>query len=345
MRVCRRCLGLDRGTGRCGWLSRTRGWHCFSKTNVSVWRVTTAVERGETGRGVLTLAGRVHEGKLSVRKSRLAAFRCDVACGLPGCRGGSPSVRSMTSMAWWARSRLCCAPSLTDDHTLTERLALPHLEMTAWPGAVPCARHHAREFLPVVRLWLVPEPDSVLVLVWDGCPLLPERHAPGLDDDNCRGLLLVERLRAAWAHSNLLTNLERWSGRYAGAEPSAREGHASIAFVVDSQHRLIHGIRIVSIVAMQIAETVITCAGWQSGEPGASGPDQDRARGDPAPPLAAAQMASQSAEAARTRAIAENRACFSAPEAALLPAESVADAEPVRVQDARQMHCLAHART
>jgi transcriptional regulator with XRE-family HTH domain len=59
-----------------------RSWHCFSKTNVSVWRVTTAVERGETGRGVLTLAGRVHEGKLSVRKSRLAAFRCDVACGL-----------------------------------------------------------------------------------------------------------------------------------------------------------------------------------------------------------------------------------------------------------------------
>jgi hypothetical protein len=24
-----------------------RGWHCFSKTNVSVWRVTTAVECGK----------------------------------------------------------------------------------------------------------------------------------------------------------------------------------------------------------------------------------------------------------------------------------------------------------
>ena len=59
-----------------------RGWHSFSKTNVSVWRVAAAVERGETGRGVLTLAGAVDEGKLSVRKSRLAAFRSDVACGL-----------------------------------------------------------------------------------------------------------------------------------------------------------------------------------------------------------------------------------------------------------------------
>lgn len=66
-----------------------RNWHSFSKTNVSVWRVAAAVERGEAGRGVLILAGRVHQDKLSVRKSRLSAFRCDVACGLarePGTR-------------------------------------------------------------------------------------------------------------------------------------------------------------------------------------------------------------------------------------------------------------------
>jgi anti-sigma regulatory factor (Ser/Thr protein kinase) len=135
-------------------------------------------------------------------------------------------------------------PSLTDDHALAERLTLPHLEMTAWPGAVPCARHHARQLLwdlglkeliepvelvvseivtnavqacggldtqkrgtgvplSVVRLWLVPEPDSVLVLVWDGCPLLSERQAPGLDDDNGRGLLLVETLSAAWGSFEL----------------------------------------------------------------------------------------------------------------------------------------------
>jgi len=66
-----------------------QNWHSFSKTNVSVWRVATAVERGETGRGILALAEHVDEGKLAARASRLAAFRCDVGRGLarePGSR-------------------------------------------------------------------------------------------------------------------------------------------------------------------------------------------------------------------------------------------------------------------
>jgi anti-sigma regulatory factor (Ser/Thr protein kinase) len=125
-----------------------------------------------------------------------------------------------------------------------DQLHRPHLEMTAWPGAVPCARHHARQMLwdlglkefietvelvvsemvtnavrasggldtqkrgtavplPVIRLWLEPEPDGVLVLVWDSCPLLPERQEPGLDDDSGRGLLLVEMLSAAWGSCKL----------------------------------------------------------------------------------------------------------------------------------------------
>lgn len=130
-------------------------------------------------------------------------------------------------------------PPLRDHHVLANRLALPYLEMTAQPAAVPRARHHARTVLwdkglkefvePVeqvvselvtnavrasggldansrhaqharstVRLWLSIEADSVMVLVWDGCPLLPERQAPGLDDDNGRGLYLVEQFSAAW---------------------------------------------------------------------------------------------------------------------------------------------------
>jgi hypothetical protein len=53
-----------------------------AKTNVGVWRVGLAVERGESGQGVLDLARRVQEDKLSARRSRLAAFRCDVGRGL-----------------------------------------------------------------------------------------------------------------------------------------------------------------------------------------------------------------------------------------------------------------------
>lgn len=59
-----------------------RSWHSFCKTNVGVWRVAVAVERGESGQGVLDLARRVQQDKLSARRSRLAAFRCDVGRGL-----------------------------------------------------------------------------------------------------------------------------------------------------------------------------------------------------------------------------------------------------------------------
>jgi anti-sigma regulatory factor (Ser/Thr protein kinase) len=130
-------------------------------------------------------------------------------------------------------------PSQPGEQALIDRLRQPHLELTAWPGAVPCARHHARQLLwdmglkeliepaelvvselvtnavracggldgrkrgtgdprPVVCLWLIPGRDGVLVLVWDSCPLLPERQQPGVDDDAGRGLLLVETLSAAW---------------------------------------------------------------------------------------------------------------------------------------------------
>lgn len=122
---------------------------------------------------------------------------------------------------------------------LIDQLQQPHLEMTAWPGAVPVSRHHAKQLLwdvgykeliepvelvvselvtnavrvsggldkaqpedgaprPVIRLWLLPEQDSVLVLVWDGCPGLPQRQEPGLEADTGRGLWLVEMHSTAW---------------------------------------------------------------------------------------------------------------------------------------------------
>lgn len=38
-------------------------------------------------------------------------------------------------------------PSLPDRQALTDRLREAHLAMTPWPGAVTCARHHARQLL------------------------------------------------------------------------------------------------------------------------------------------------------------------------------------------------------
>jgi anti-sigma regulatory factor (Ser/Thr protein kinase) len=38
-------------------------------------------------------------------------------------------------------------PSPSDRQALIDRLSQAHLELSAWPGAVTCARHHARQLL------------------------------------------------------------------------------------------------------------------------------------------------------------------------------------------------------
>jgi anti-sigma regulatory factor (Ser/Thr protein kinase) len=106
------------------------------------------------------------------------------------------------------------------------------LELGALPGAVPCARLHARQLLwewglaaqsksaellvselvtnaiaasrsmeqmfPV-RLWLLADKARVLILVWDASPWPP---APlndiGEDAESGRGLLLVESISERW---------------------------------------------------------------------------------------------------------------------------------------------------
>jgi hypothetical protein len=57
-------------------------WMAFSETNVGVWRVAVAVERGQSGGAVAQLAGQVHEDKLAGKDGRRAAFRADVGRGL-----------------------------------------------------------------------------------------------------------------------------------------------------------------------------------------------------------------------------------------------------------------------
>jgi anti-sigma regulatory factor (Ser/Thr protein kinase) len=106
------------------------------------------------------------------------------------------------------------------------------LELGALPGAVPCARLHARLVLAewglaalsddtellvselvtngvrasraaghdAVRVWLVSDLRQVVVFVWDGSPRPPARADPGADAESGRGLLLVEAISDRWGH-------------------------------------------------------------------------------------------------------------------------------------------------
>lgn len=62
--------------------SPKENWGAFSTTNVGVWRVALAVERGSTGGNLLDLARKVDEHKLEGRRGRRAAFLADVGRGL-----------------------------------------------------------------------------------------------------------------------------------------------------------------------------------------------------------------------------------------------------------------------
>jgi anti-sigma regulatory factor (Ser/Thr protein kinase) len=105
-----------------------------------------------------------------------------------------------------------------------------HLELGAFPTAVPCARLHARlmalewglpaladtaELLvselatnairasagllsPVMRLCLASDHQCMVIRVWDGGDQMPVRKNAGPDSESGRGLLLVESLSTEW---------------------------------------------------------------------------------------------------------------------------------------------------
>jgi transcriptional regulator with XRE-family HTH domain len=79
-------------------------WGAFSTTNVNVWRVALAVERGETGVSLLRLAKTVDETRLSGRLGRRAAFLADVGRGL------AREPRMRTDAVRWLRRAEDVAP-------------------------------------------------------------------------------------------------------------------------------------------------------------------------------------------------------------------------------------------
>jgi len=108
---------------------------------------------------------------------------------------------------------------------------LSSLELGALPGAVPCARLHARLLLPEwgvgelsdsvqivvtelvgnavaasqsaehllpVKLWILSDKSRVLVAVWDTIFQPPVRINADTDAESGRGLLLVEAITEEW---------------------------------------------------------------------------------------------------------------------------------------------------
>jgi anti-sigma regulatory factor (Ser/Thr protein kinase) len=105
------------------------------------------------------------------------------------------------------------------------------LELGALDGSVPSARYHAKHILREwqlarlgddvelvvselvtnavaasrtmdfpfpVRMWLLSDTASVLVVVWDASPQPPALMDPAEDAETGRGLLLVEAVSARW---------------------------------------------------------------------------------------------------------------------------------------------------
>lgn len=105
------------------------------------------------------------------------------------------------------------------------------LELGALPGAVPCARLHARHVVrewglaalgdgaelavselitnavqvsramsqaAPVRLWLLSDGAQLVILVWDASPQPPVRLDAGDDAEKGRGLLLVDAVSTGW---------------------------------------------------------------------------------------------------------------------------------------------------
>jgi anti-sigma regulatory factor (Ser/Thr protein kinase) len=151
--------------------------------------------------------------------------------------GGTGTVRG-TALAASARdprqsdAPVPVPPSGRDGKSMTGEWPLQDfLELGALPGAVPCARLHARqvmwewglaalagsaeiivselvtnavhaarslEWTSSVRLWLLSEKARVLILVWDANPQQPARVHADEEAESGRGLLLVETISDQW---------------------------------------------------------------------------------------------------------------------------------------------------
>lgn len=92
-------------------------WKSFCQTNVSLWRIAAAVERGESGGTVLKLASDVRQDKLTVANRR-AMFFSDVGRGL----AREPRMRDQAVR--WLRRAEDAAPQLIRNNAPTRETVI-----------------------------------------------------------------------------------------------------------------------------------------------------------------------------------------------------------------------------
>jgi anti-sigma regulatory factor (Ser/Thr protein kinase) len=159
-------------------------------------------------------------------------------CTRPACTGGTGTVPGATAAPAQPRSPrqsgapVPVPPAQDPAGDMTGYWPLrDFLELGALPGAVPCARLHARHILrewaltslndqtelvtselvtnavrasraarsaAAVRVWLLSDRKTVTVLVWDASPQAPARTQADDDAEYGRGLLLVEAASTNW---------------------------------------------------------------------------------------------------------------------------------------------------
>lgn len=160
-------------------------------------------------------------------------IRASVPRAGAACAAGSGTGTGRT-VSVRPQNRLPVPPPYSRHTTVTRRWPLADfLELGAFPGAVPCARMHAKAVLweweiavldeaelvvselttnaiqasfslprpAVVRLWLLSDRCQVVIMVWDGSPRSPARPGDTPDDiaEGGRGLVLVEAASDQWS--------------------------------------------------------------------------------------------------------------------------------------------------
>jgi anti-sigma regulatory factor (Ser/Thr protein kinase) len=99
----------------------------------------------------------------------------------PGtARGHARSV-----LAEWRLGHLREVTELIISELLTNSLRAT--EKVSWPAG-----------RPPLRLWLRADPRRLCVLAWDAVPVLPAPRDAGTEEENGRGLTIVDALSAEW---------------------------------------------------------------------------------------------------------------------------------------------------
>ncbi|MGH3392790.1 MAG: helix-turn-helix domain-containing protein [Actinomadura sp.] len=96
-----------------------RNWGAFSTSNVGVWKVSLATERGESGGTLLELAKAVDENVIAPRRGRHASFLADVGRGLARDRKTRPQAER-----WLLRAEAVAPHKIRNSGAVGETVAV-----------------------------------------------------------------------------------------------------------------------------------------------------------------------------------------------------------------------------